>query len=704
MRIAVTTLGLMLLAVSGCSQQPRPTADQPSASITAQPTASPGERQPVLSDTARSVDSRGGHAAWKELKVDIPAGAVPTGHTVTIRSGDEIGTLTGPYGTEIAGRPLSVDHDLPLVSALTLSWDLPKLTAAQRGSVVLARWNPTAHAWAYTSEKPVWHGTVLTVAVRDFSVLTWVANIGQTTGQIAGARVDEPKCNGKGLPPWVSSTVDPDQDLSAAAIRVCFEPDKDSRVTVRVANNRTFSQEMSMVHGGQQWAWTWRGDDEYDPKWIVYSVAQNVLDSPTRHLIPPLKTHAVGIARPKEPGSYHIEARMSADAITVLADAVAFGANESSIAADSPAVTAAVQALYECGGKELLGKPNLRNIAELGRTVANAIGGCAKELMEPDSEFGRRFEDLSRAMIAKGGLSQTAAIQSNRIARELVSAFKIITAGKIAFYLSDQFANALVGPLSWSVNGRGTPQQLGQWTPTCSSVETDSNRLYKNLALQDRFADTSKELWQFKDFAGAARTAIGPLDKCSQSFRASLAGRLAAGWADTKTASIVAAAIMRGLPAVSIETLLQAEAPAMCRHPAGRLVNGSLPVADPLANGYAGIRLGGVEFTRPLPPATTDLNADGIQDTAVAFDCSAGGVTWPEIIAIYGPGPTLIGSIDLDRYVQTEHSDVMSFKIQGHRIAVQWISYEGAGFDEQAWHGYLKLSDGTVTVTDIKRG
>jgi hypothetical protein len=545
---------------------------------------------------------------------------------------------------------------------------------------------------------------MLTAAVRDFSILTWFADIGQMTGQITGARVDEPKCSGKMLPPWTSSTVDPDHDLSAAAIRVCFEPDKDSRVTVRIANNRAFSQQMTMVHGDQQWAWTWRGDDEYDPKAIVYSVAQDVLDSPTRHLIPPLKTHAVGIARPKEPGSYHIEARTSVDAITVLADAVAFGANEVRIAADSPAAAAAVQALYECGGKELLGKPNLRDIDELVRTVANSIGGCAKELMEPDSEFGRRFEVLSRAMIAKGGLSQTAAIQSNRIARELVSVFKVITVGKIAFYLSDQFANSLVGPLAWSINGRGTPQQLGQWTPSCSSVNTDSNRLYKNLALQDRFANTSKELWQFKDFADAARTAIGALEKCSQTFRASLAGRLAGGWADRTAASIVAAAIMRGLSPVTTKTLLQAEAPAMCRHPAGRLVNGSLPVADPLANGYAGIRLSGVEYTRLLPPATTDLNADGIQDTAVAFDCSAGGVTWPETIAIYGPGPTLIGSIDLDKYVQTEHSDVMSFKVQGNRIAVQWISYEGADFDEQAWHGYLKLRDGTVTVTDIKRG
>ncbi|WP_133787350.1 hypothetical protein [Kribbella sp. VKM Ac-2571] len=598
---------------------------------------------------------------------------------------------------------MAVDHDQPLRNALTLSWNLPDLTATQRASVVLGRWNPQANAWAYTPERPVWRGNVLTAAVREFSILTWFADIGQTTGQITGTRVDEPKCSTNKLPPWVTGTVDPDKDLAASAIRVCFEPDKDSRVTVRIANNRTFSQQMSMVHGGQPWAWVWRGDDEYDPKWIVYSIAQQVLDTSTRHLIPPLKTHAVGIARPKTPGSYHIEARASVDLLTVLADAVAFGANESRVAVDSPAVSAAIQALYECGGKELLDKPNLRDVAELGRTVANAIGGCAKELMEPDSEFGIRFEKLSRALIAKGGLSQTAAIQSNRVARELVSVFRVITVGKILFYLSDQFANALVGPLAWSINGRGTPEVLGHWKPTCTSLSTDSNRLYRNLALQDRFADTSKELWQFKDFEDAAETAVEPLEDCSQSHRSGLASLLPTDWADQKAASIVATAIMKSLSGVTPKSLLRAQAPAMCTHPSGRLVNGSLPLADPLTQGYVAIRLKGVQYTSPLPLATTDLNSDGVQETVAVYDCSAGGVTWPQTIAVYGPGPTLLGSVDLGKYVEAEHSDVRSFKVQGNRIAIQWISYQGADFDREDWSGYLKFGDGKVTVTDRKR-
>lgn len=699
MRLIRLGLCLLIFAVAGCNQQPRATTDQPPTTPT---TAPSGEKQPQLADNARSFDASGGRVEWPGVTVAVPAGAVAAGHTIRIRSGSELGTMTGLYGEEVAGRPVAVDHDQPLRSTLTLSWNVPNLAAAQRASVVLARWNEDARAWAFTPERPVWHGTVLTAAVRDFSVLNWFADIGQTTGQITGTRVDEPKCNSGKLPSWVTGTVDPDQGMSASAIRVCFEPDKDSRVTVRVANNRTFSQQMSMVHGGQQWAWTWQGEDEYDPKWIVYNLAHLALDTSTRHLIPPLNAHAVGIARPKAPGSYHIEARTSVDPFSVLADVVAFGADESGVAVKSPAVTAAIQALYECGGKELLGKPNLRDVNELGGAVVSAIGGCATELMDPDSEFGIRFENLSRTLIAKGGLSQTAAIQSNRIARELTSAFRVITLGKILFYLSDQLANAIVGPLSWSIRGRGTPQVLGRWTPTCSSVDTDSNRLYQNLALQDRFADTSKELWQFKDFADAAGTAVEPLEYCSQAHRAALAGRLPSDWGDPKAAGIVAAAIMKSLSGVTVKSLLRAQAPAMCEHPSGRLVNGGLPVADPMMQGFVSIRLKGAPYISPLPLATTDLNADGVQDTVVAFDCSAGGVTWPETIAVYGPGPTLIASVDLGQYVEAEHSDVQSFKVQGNRIAIKWMSYQGADFDRQDWNGYLKLSNGKLTVTDSK--
>lgn len=136
-------------------------------------------------------------------------------------------------------------------------------------------------------------------------------------GETLGTRVEAPNCNLNPLPNWVEGTVDPDEDLDAAAIRVCFERDKDERVTVRVANNRTFSQQLRMVRGGQEWAWAWPGEEKYSVTASVYSTAKFVLDDGTHFLMPPLHTQAVGIARPRTAGNHFIEASSRVNGWTV---------------------------------------------------------------------------------------------------------------------------------------------------------------------------------------------------------------------------------------------------------------------------------------------------------------------------------------------------------------------------------------------------
>ena len=192
-----------------------------------------------------------------------------------------------------------------------------------------------------------------------------------------------------------------------------------------------------------------------------------------------------------------------------------------------------------------LKRSNLTDGSELISAVVHSIGECAGELLRPDSEFGARFETLSRRAIAKSGLSRSAAIQANRLTREISRKFKILTVGELAFYASDQFANNLVGPLSWSINGRGRPQGLGDWQPSCRSRATDSDRLYRNLALRDEFADTSKELWQLSGFKAAAAKAVEPLQACSSRYLAGLAEFLITDWSDSKAARIVGEAMRR---------------------------------------------------------------------------------------------------------------------------------------------------------------
>ena len=63
---------------------------------------------------------------------------------------------------------------------------------------------------------------------------------------------------------------------------------------------------------------------------------------------------------------------------------------------------------------------------------------------------------------------------------------------------------------------------------------------YRNLALQDQFTDTSKELWQFDGWESAAGTAVKPLTTCGTDYRGQLAAYLPTSWGDPKAAQVVA--------------------------------------------------------------------------------------------------------------------------------------------------------------------
>ncbi len=288
--------------------------------------------------------------------------------------------------------------------------------------------------------------------------------------------------------------VDPDEDTGVAAIRVCFEPDRNDVVTVRVVNNRPFTQLLTMSDGGQKWAWTWPGDQQLDLAAAVNSASRAEFDTTTTYLLPPLSEVAVGIARPAEPGSRFIAVTANVNATTMLVDVARFAADQVNVGgADNPLLAAFLQAVYHCGAKQLLGNPNLGEPREIVATAVDVIGSCAEEIRRPDSEFGTLFEQLSLAAMKKlGPTGDAVIIKANRLAYQAAGAFKALTAAKVAFYVSDQLQNAVIGPLTLSIRGDGRPKRLGAWTPTCRDVATDDGRLYRNLALQDQFRDSSK--------------------------------------------------------------------------------------------------------------------------------------------------------------------------------------------------------------------
>jgi hypothetical protein len=396
------------------------------------------------------------------------------------------------------------------------------------------------------------------------------------------------------------------------------------------------------------------------------------------------------------------------DDFTMFADLIGMTVDNLSVGGfDNPVLNAFLQAIFECGGKELL-KSRPKTAQEGAQLAMLAARDCVSAIVGGDpTEFSdvviSRFEKALRSEIAQGGDAASKAIKAGRLVHEVSARLWYLKLFEGIEYVSNQLADSWVRPAEVTIRLRGTPQTLGSWKPSCSDAKEDSNLLYKNVALQDEFADTSKELWQFSGFAEAAETAVAPLEGCSPAYRIRLASSLSSDWRDQKAAKIVADAILTALPEATRKSLLSARAPAMCRHKSGRLVNGSLP-GQTATSGFVGIRLRGVEYVdKEIKPARADLTGDGGIDTVAAFLCSAGGVSWPNVIAVYGPGTVLLGSVDLGDYVEAEHSDVTSLKVDGDTILVKWTSYEGCCFDQKDWIGLLRYQHSRFVISGVRR-
>lgn len=532
-RVAVVmVLACLATACTGASDDQDPPTAEAAPQVLSDPPPNPSN--------SLKVPATGGSISGDGVTVTIPDGAFAD-ETVMVHTGPPIGEVRGTFAAELFGPPVGITHTGGVKKPVTVTWTVPGLSTQQRQTLMFARWDESVHAWQPSTIEPVWSGDTVTAQVTEFSFWDWITDVGQATGEWTGTRTEPPKCSGGSMPAWVRGTVSPSENTSAAAIQVCFEPDKNERATVRVTNNRTFSQVMK-ADGIPKWAWTWPGPENYGVAGAVYQVGHTALDGDATYLLPPLHEQAVGVERPASPDSVMITGTAKVNAGTVFVDVTAFLMDQASIGGTTnPVLNAFLQAFYECGGgKELLADATTLNVKQILPGVVKTAAGCGTELLDPASEFGLTFEQLSRKMIASSKMGADAATMANRAVRRLASYAKILTIGQLAFYTSDQFANALVGPLTWSIRGSGKSPQIGAWTPTCSDLAKDSNALYRNLALQDQFADTTKQYWQFPDWKPAAVKAVVPLTTCSSTYRAQLATYLPTSWQDAKSATIVA--------------------------------------------------------------------------------------------------------------------------------------------------------------------
>jgi pimeloyl-ACP methyl ester carboxylesterase len=148
---------------------------------------------------------------------------------------------------------------------------------------------------------------------------------------------------------------------------------------------------------------------------------------------------------------------------------------------------------------------------------------------------------------------------------------------------------------------------------------------------------------------------------------------------------------------VTAADLLTAPVPPLCTHPGGRLVHGSLPGLD-VSQGYEFIQAPGAKglsgpFERPV---LSDLTGDGAGEAVAVLHCSAGGVGWPDTVLVYGPGPRLLGALDLFKLAPVklapvEHAGVSSLKLEKGGVRVSFETYQGCCNLRASWSVHFEV-------------
>jgi len=550
--VAVGVFALGLLLGVGCTGN-----DELSETVGEVQLSAAGDPAPQPLGDAVMLDGESASLEQGEVSVEVPSGAV--GSEATLQFGQSLGTVDG----EVFGRPVSVEATEPLAGPFELRWDIAEVSEEQRASIVPLRWDDDLEVWAVDEGEDTQlriDGDELVLVTSEFSwrSWSWAADFGQLVGERTGSRRSGPSCEGE-LPAWVTNVVDPGAGTSAAAIQVCFEPDGDDTITVRVVNNRPFTQRLEMTEGNQRWAWTWPGEESYDLSAAVTVAARDVFDSDTAFLLPPLSETAVGIDRPQGGGSHFISATAIADHNTFLVDGIDYllglvtpGGFEDQLLNEFVAL------VYRCGGSAALTGTDFTRVST---AIVDVMASCISEVMTSNTDYGARF-DAARidAMAAASPERQAQLVKMNRSLHQLARAAHLLKAGELAFYFTDQLQNAYIGNLTLSISATGRAGELGDWTAACDDLTADSNQLFRNLTLRDPFYDTSRELWEFDELEPAAEQAVQPLQDCDDAYLAELADMLPDDWGDERAANMLSGklqALLLGQPVQVTEDGIQ---------------------------------------------------------------------------------------------------------------------------------------------------
>ena len=140
-----------------------------------------------------------------------------------------------------------------------------------------------------------------------------------------------------------------------------------------------------------------------------------------------------------------------------------------------------------------------------------------------------------------------------------------------------------------------------------------------------------------------------------------------------------------------------APVPESCGHPETTVHNGTREFGQ---KGYAALSLRASDLS--ASPVFADLNGDGLREAAVVFGCSAGGVSWPDWLLVYGNGPELLGAISMMELASTqEHASIRDVEVDGNALRLHWVSYDGASFNPRYLTGTVRLGPDGFDLTDV---
>jgi pimeloyl-ACP methyl ester carboxylesterase len=160
---------------------------------------------------------------------------------------------------------------------------------------------------------------------------------------------------------------------------------------------------------------------------------------------------------------------------------------------------------------------------------------------------------------------------------------------------------------------------------------------------------------------------------------------------------------------VTANDLLSAPVPAVCRHKAGQLVNGVQPGIPVNHGGMQLAWLHGGAKAEAAFTALGDLNADGIGDAATLLDCNAGGVSWPQVIAFYSHGPTLLGwayltAFNLPGIQPQENAFARQITYHDGGVDIEWSTQDNgdpAAVSSLDYSATLRLSGRKIVASNL---